>query len=49
MKSKAFAKVHESKRVTPDTLGLRVLLPFRKASNSQQPWEMSDASIHLCT
>ena len=49
MKRKAFAKVHESKCVTPDTLGLHVLLPFQNVSNSWQPQEVSKASINLCT
>lgn len=38
MKRKAIAKVHESKCVTPDTLGLHVLVPLRSVSNSRQPW-----------
>lgn len=33
--------------VTPDTLGLHVLLPLQNVSNSQQPWEVSKASINL--
>lgn len=49
MKRKAFAKVHESKRVTPDTLGLHVRLPFWNVSSSLQPWEVSEASANLCT
>lgn len=50
MKRKAFAKVHESKCVTPDTLGFHVLFAFlEECFSSQQPREMSKASIHLCT
>lgn len=49
MKRKAFAKVHEAKCVTPDTLGLHVLLLFQNVSNSPQPQEVSKASINPCT